>query len=103
MSENHYLNAICEYLQLRGYFFWRSNNIAIYDPKIKRYRALPKFAKKGVPDVILIKEGQFWGLEVKQPKKYLSPDQKQFLLDCESAGGKYFMVRTIEDLQDLGL
>ncbi len=103
MSENSFLNAICDYLALKKYFFFRANNVAIYDPKIKRYRALPKYARKGVPDIILVKEGIFWGLEVKQPKKYLSPDQKQFLKDVEAVGGKYYLVRTIDDLIEIGL
>ena len=104
MSEPEIQNSICEYLELRGHFFWRSNNIPVYDPTRKCYRKMPKYAMNGVPDIIVVgKEGSFIGLEVKQPKRYLSKDQKAFKEICESKGGRYHLVRSIDDVQNIGL
>ena len=56
--------AICDYLALRKHFFWRSNTVGMFDPTKKVFRAMPKYGISGVPDIILIKDGRFWGLEV---------------------------------------
>lgn len=102
-TESQVQTSICEYLELKRHFFWRSNNIPVFDPARKAYRAMPKFSKKGVPDIIVVKEGVFVGLEVKAPKKYQSKEQKQFEADCKEAGGEYYTVRSIEDVQEIGL
>lgn len=102
-SENNVVNAVCEYLEWKGYFFWRQNNMSVYDPVRKQYRAMPKYSKKGVPDIIVVHKGQFIGLECKQKGKYLSPEQKAFKEGLEIAGGRYEMVRCIADVQKMGL
>lgn len=105
MTESQIVSAICEYLRIKGYFFWRQNNNAVFDGGKKTFRAMPKYAKKGVPDIILIIGGQFIGLEVKRPKCYLSKHQKQFKEDLLKYGDsdKYYTVRSIEDVTKLGL
>ena len=64
---------------------------------------MPKYSMRGVPDIILILKGNFVGLEVKPPGKYQSPEQKEFERNCLAAGGEYHVVRSIEDLQAIGL
>ena len=108
MSESTIQTSICEYLELRRHFFWRSNNTAIYDSSRKIFRALPKYAKKGVPDIIVIQKGTgtFIGLEVKKPKPkktYQSKDQKLFESGITACGGLYYVVRSIDDVQAIGL
>jgi hypothetical protein len=60
---------------------------------------------KGVPDIILIRRGsgRFVGLEVKRVDGRLSPEQVEFGRACEEAGGEYHVVRSIEEVQALGL
>lgn len=109
MTESEIQNTICEYLERKGHFFWRSNNTPVYDPKTKRYRRMPKYGRKGVPDIIVIWNGYFVGLEVKKPKTatssktYQDKDQKKFESECKEAGGEYYVVRSIENLVDIGL
>lgn len=64
---------------------------------------MPKHSKRGVPDIILIHQAQFVGLEVKRADGRLSPDQKEFQVGCEAHGGRYHVVRSIDDVQALGL
>jgi VRR-NUC domain len=66
---------------------------------------MPKHAMKGVPDIILIKQpsGRFIGLEVKTDTGRLSPEQIEFRNHSEKAGGWYYVVRSIDDVQRLGL
>lgn len=103
--ESDIVRAICDYLEYRRVFFWRQNTA----PTVNKskdgwsFRRMPKHALKGVPDIIVIKAGQFIGLEVKRDKGRLSLDQVAFRLRLEAAGGKYFVVRSIDDVQALGL
>ena len=93
--------AICQYLELRGYFFWRSNNIPAFEQKTGFYRPLPKYAIRGVADIILINKGKFIGLEVKTKKGKLSKNQEAFKELCEVNRGKYFVVRSVDDVEKL--
>ena len=101
IKETDIQRQICEYLELKKIFFYRNNNTPIYDARRKTFRAMPKYALKGVPDVIAVIRGQYVGIEVKKPKAYLSPNQKIFRDNLELAGGKYILARSIEDLGDL--
>ena len=101
-TENQILNSVCEYLTLHKYFFWRNNNVAIYDKSRGVFRRMPKYAKKGVPDLILI-DKVCYGLEIKKTKGKQSQDQKDFENDFTKAGGKYFIIRSIDDLIKIGL
>jgi hypothetical protein len=68
-----------------------------------QFRRMPTHALKGVPDITLIKNGRCVGLEVKREKGRLSLDQVAFRLRLEAAGGKYYVVRSIDNVQALGL
>lgn len=95
--------AICDYLAFKQYFFWRQNTAPSFDKSQGAYRAMPKYSKNGVPDIILIKEGKFIGLEVKQPKGKQSDNQIIFEKECTQAGGEYHIVTSIDDVIALRL
>jgi len=95
--------AICDYLALKKHFFWRQNNIGTYDPKTGYHRPMPKYSKHGIPDIIVIKDGFFIGLEVKRGKTYQSQNQKLFEKECKEAGAEYYVVRSIDDVREIGL
>lgn len=48
----------------------------------------------GAPDVALIVEGRFYGLEFKTPKGRMAPAQKQFGDALRRAGADHFVVRS---------
>ena len=89
------LREICEYLSLMKVFFWRSNNIPVFgmsnDGKM-RFRALPKYTPKGLPDIIIVHEGKFIGIEVKKPGAKLRPEQEDFKKNVVANDGLYFVV-----------
>jgi len=97
--------AICDYLSLKGYLFWRSNSTPIYDPTRSRFRAMPKYAMRGTPDIIIIQEpmGRFLGLEVKRDGGKMSDSQQAFAKKCRDSGGIYEVVRSVDDVIALGL
>ena len=112
MKESDIQNTICEYLALRQRCFFRLNNIPAFnrgfDGKITM-RRLPKYTPRGLPDIVVVVGGLFYALEVKKPanqgskKTYLSQDQKAFQALVEKHGGKYFVVRDVDEVQKIGL
>ncbi len=104
ITESQIVSSICEYLHYKGYFFWRQNTTPIFNQERRSYRAMPKYSKKGVPDIIIIIGGMFVGLEVKKPGQYLTPDQRLFKADLSRLGScdRYYLVRSIDDVMKLG-
>lgn len=112
MKESDVQNSICEYLETRRRCFFRLNNIPAFNRGVGgviTMRRLPKYTPKGLPDIVVVVGGLFYGLEVKKPdsvdskKTYQSKDQKEFQALVEKHGGKYFVVRSIDDVQKIGL
>lgn len=108
-----YINTIKESTK-KPFTFWRENNTPspnIVNGEFKGMRRLPKYALPGVSDIIVL--AVFNGvpsalfLEVKRPKTYQSPGQKEFQAEVENVGLKYRVVRSIEDVEavfeELGL
>lgn len=95
--------AICDYLAARRRCFWRSNNVPVFDRSSGRYRALPKHTPRGLPDIMVILNGAFIGLEVKRKGASQANDQRVFERTVTEAGGRYHVVHSIEDVQALGL
>ena len=107
-KESDIQNAICEYLEAKQRCFFRLNNIPAFNKgeggKITM-RRLPKYTPRGLPDIVVVAGGLFYALEVKKgnPKTYQSKDQKIFESNIKKHGGKYFVVRSINDVQEIGL
>jgi hypothetical protein len=103
VSESSIQTAICDYLSYKRLFFWRQNVNPIFDKKTNTFRRMPAYSKNGVPDIILVKGGKFIGLEVKRPKGIQSEHQKTFEADCKKAGGEYYIITSVDDVQKLGI
>jgi hypothetical protein len=89
---------ICDYLHLKGLFFWKQPQAGFFDGTCFRPHASP-YVKKGVPDLIVIRRGQFIGLEIKRPGSYQSNSQKVFQMQLQRAGGKYYVVRSLQEVR----
>jgi VRR-NUC domain len=102
-SETEIQSAICDYLSFKGYLFSRTNNAPIYDKTRGAFRSLPKYTRRGWPDICLIKGGIFCGIEVKAEKGRLSPEQEQLGHEIVANGGRYLVARSIDNIQAAGL
>lgn len=99
--ERDITSSICDFLELKKIFFWRSNNIpaTARDRQGKMvFRRLPKYTPRGIPDIICIKNGRFIGLEVKRENMKLRPEQAEFGIKCDLNGAIYRVVRSIDDV-----
>lgn len=95
--------ACCDYLALRRHFFWRTNTVPIFDATKKIFRAMPKYALKGVPDIIVIKDGFFIGLEIKRKGGKQSDEQKEFERRTKESGAEYHLITSVDQLKEIGL
>jgi hypothetical protein len=102
MTEAQIQRAICEYLTWKKHLFWRNNAVARFDP-VRNVHYKPLYTPKGLPDIMLIRSGCFVGLEVKADKGRQSQEQKEFERRVKEEGGEYYLVRSVEDVQALGL
>jgi hypothetical protein len=101
VKETEIQAAICDYLAAKRVFFWRQNNVPVFANG--HFRALPKHTPRGIPDIIAVKDGRAIFLEVKTTKGRLSDDQAEFFRLATLAGAAYHVVRSIDDVQALGL
>lgn len=98
------VQASClDYLAMRGVFAFRLNNIPV--PMANGFRTLPKHTPKGLPDAIAIrpKTGTIIALEFKGTKGTQSEDQERIQRRITENGGEYHIIRSIDDVQHIGL
>ena len=101
-KESQIQTAICIYLKLKRYYFWRENNVGVYDQKRGGYRA-SRYGIKGIADIIILAGDVTWALEVKAEKGNQSESQIEFEKNWKSDHRKYAVVRSIDDVIKLGL
>lgn len=105
MTETQIQSSIIDYLQVlenQGkLFLHRVNNMGVYDPKVKAHRRFPKGAKKGIPDIWVIKDGKTIGLEVKAPKGTQRKEQKEIEERFKKNGAEYHIVRSVEEVRKI--
>lgn len=106
IPESKIQKAVLAYLQKKGVFCWRQNNLAIFDKKLKRYRA--HTGLKGIPDIIAITPptkkqcgGVFVGIEIKTTKGKLSVDQISFRDRCYLHNAEYHVITSLDDIKAL--
>jgi hypothetical protein len=102
-SESNIQPSICDYLALRKHFFYRTNNTPIFDTNRKVFCAMPKYTPKGMSDIFVLYGVRSYFLEVKRPGSCQTPEQREFQKRAEFAGAIYAVVRSVEDVQQLGL
>jgi len=102
-QEHDIQKAICEYLDIRGVCYWAvpngGNRNIITAKKLKA-----EGVTAGVPDITIIHEGLYYGLEVKKPatvgsrKGVLSLTQKAMIERIKEAGGEVAVVYSVADV-----
>ena len=103
MTEHDVQCAICDYLDIRRICYWAVPNGG------KRSRSESARFKKegvrsGVPDLSIVHDGMYYGLEVKKPatrtpKGYLSKNQKSMIKQIEDVGkGEVKVVYSVADV-----
>jgi len=87
ITENDIKKQVKNYLSLKGYFHF---------PILQGLGA-----KRGIPDIIAIKNNRVLFLECKRPGGRQSEYQKEFQENINRQGGEYYVVRCLEDLVEV--
>ena len=89
--------GILDYLTMKGIFHWR-NNTGSFSSEYKGKSRFISFGAPGSPDIIAVRNGTCYGIEVKRPKGVQSESQKEFERAFTKAGGVYVLARSIDDV-----
>lgn len=101
VTESDIQRGICDWLSVCGLFFWRSNNVPVFarsNDGVMRFRALPKFTPKGLPDILLLRNGKLIGFEVKRPGAKLTDEQEKIGALFRANGGEHYRVESVSDV-----
>ena len=105
MGEKELQQMVIQLLQImenKGELFYqRVNNTPVYDPTRKVFRSMGKGVKKGFPDIIIIKNGKFIGIELKGDKGVVSKEQKEVGKEIIDNGGEYHIVKELDQLIEI--
>ncbi len=102
--EHKIQKSLAQYLDIRGLCWWAvpngGNRNIITAKKLQA-----EGVKSGVPDITIIHDGIYYGVEVKKPKTdtragVLSITQKAMIERIEQAGGTVGVVYCVADLID---
>ena len=89
-------HQIIAYCNAQGIFVQRVNTTGTYNQKLKRFTF--SGATKGAADLILtLPGGRTIHVEVKAGKDTQRPAQSKFQASIEAIGGKYIIVKSLED------
>lgn len=105
MLEKHIQQTIITYLQYlenqgKVYFF-RNNSFAGFTERRNGTKGYIKNNKPGMPDIIVCYKGKWIGLEIKNEKGKQSDFQKEAEIQIKKAGGEYYIVRSVEEVESL--
>lgn len=106
MLEKYIIQQIVGYLNFKGVFFWRNNTGAVKAAYTRKRgplmgRTFFRFMRFGIPgmsDFIAIIKGVPVFIEAKAPGGKQSPAQKEFQQKVIDAGGQYWLIFKIEDM-----
>lgn len=87
-------HAVLNYLTLKRVFHWRNNTGALRTER----GGFVRFGSPGSPDIFAVVHGRLLGIEVKDEKGRLNPDQEAFRDGLEAAGGTYIVARSLDDV-----
>jgi hypothetical protein len=103
-AENKVQLEVLKYLLQQGHFCWRNNTTGLWDEKLRIYRSNP-YALKGAADILCVlpPHGTLISIECKSSKGKASPDQVFTKKRMERAGSQYHVVKSLDEVKDLGL
>ena len=100
--EHQIQKGIAQYLDLLGLCWWAVPNGGRRNISVAR-KLKAEGVKSGIPDITLIYNGKYYGIEVKKPKTetpkgVLSSNQKTRIAQIHAYGGVVGVVYSVPDL-----
>lgn len=95
--ESDIQKAIIDFLRYKGHFVWKNLSVGIK----KANGSYIPVGMRGLPDIMAIKNGRLFALEVKSGRNTASDDQKRVLEELEAKGAIVGVVYSIDDVEIL--
>ena len=95
-NENDIIKACLTWLHLHGFWAIRINSGAFKTERGGFYR----MSVPGMSDIVALKNGVCYFIETKMPGKNQNANQIKFEQDIRRAGGVYFVVHDIAELEE---
>ena len=91
--------SIVQYLRVLGYMV---SVIKEHYARGKDGKGIGKFSTPGIPDLMCVKDGITFFIEVKRPRVGVMRDaQKKWHAEYRSHGGLVYVARTLEDIREI--
>jgi hypothetical protein len=91
------------FLHLHNNYECKGLGVVFAVPNQNQWKLTNIGVKAGVSDLIFVQQGRILFLEIKTDTGKQSEKQKQFQKQIESLGYEYYLIRSVEDLQVIGL
>ena len=103
LTENQIQRSIAKYLDiaLPSHVFWTAINPIPGKSIIAAANSKAMGMKAGVPDILLLSNGDSIWIEVKKEGGYLSKIQKAVHEDIQNAGGRVYTARSTDDIAEI--
>ena len=98
ISEHDIQKQILDWLDFT-HIFHRRQNVGAIASEYQGKKRFTRFGKAGDADIVLCYKGQFCAIEVKGEKGKQTQEQACYQSDLESAGGRYILARSLEDVK----
>ncbi len=98
ISEHDIQSQILDWLRIKRIFHWRNNSGAVAAVHNGKKRFI-RFGAKGSPDIVAVRRGVVYGIEVKRADQHQSIAQTYWQTDFERAGGVYVLARSVGDVE----
>jgi len=96
VSEHQVQSQILDYLRYNHFFFWRNNSGGLVDKR----GILVRFGQVGSPDIMALKNGKFYAIEVKSATGKLSERQKMWLDEAKEYGAIVIVAHSLDEFMD---
>ncbi len=102
MLEKDIERLILEYLSIHGWLAWKNPTVGVFDQSRGKFRKPSgKFHMTGVSDIIAVRNGEVWFIEVKTKRGRQTDNQKLFERLIGEKGGNYLLARSVDDVKFL--
>lgn len=99
VKESDLQRTILDWLGYQGHFFYRNNSGAMIS-EYKGKQRFMRFGAPGSPDIVVVHDGLYVGIEVKGTGGKQNDNQKEFQRGLEDAGGRYVLAYSLKDVEE---
>lgn len=103
-TEQEIITECIKFLNQCGFYAWRNNTGSFLRSYYCRRESRMKSTffragVKGMPDILAVRDGRFYAIEVKTLTGRVSPEQKEMIRKLNDYGAVAFIARSLDELK----